>query len=178
MKLAGGKAPRTPHGLFPAWLGPGLVPAWSRLGPGFGPWSRLFSELHQTTKSFMTGSKWLQFEEWIFTKKWREACKLPVKVVIFPKSSKRDNPFAVLFRRSPCRGEPYGIDFCEKCFSFFFPVSLHIFAPVSPHIFGVGWGGAGAQKNLRGVWGAERPPLGGCGGAAAPRPKKWVWRAA
>ena len=84
-------------------------------GPGFGPWSRLFSELHQTTKSFMTGSKWLQFEEWIFTKKWREACKLPVKVVIFPKSSKRDNPFAVLFRRSPCRGEPYGIDFCEKC---------------------------------------------------------------
>ena len=54
-------------------------------------------------------------EEWVFTKKWREACKLPVKVAIFPKSSKRDNPFALRFRRSPCRGEPYGIDFCEKC---------------------------------------------------------------
>ena len=71
--------------------------------------------MHQTTKSFMTGSKLLQFEEWIFTKKWREACKLQVKVTIFPKSSKRDNPTAVLFRRSLCRGEPYGIDFCEKC---------------------------------------------------------------
>ena len=30
-------------GLVPAWLGPGLVPAWSRLGPGLGPWSRLWS---------------------------------------------------------------------------------------------------------------------------------------
>ena len=54
-------------------------------------------------------------EEWVFTKKWREACKLPVKVAIFPKSSKRDNPTAVLFRQSLCRGEPYGVDICEKC---------------------------------------------------------------
>ena len=57
----------------------------------------------------------LQIEKLFFTKKWREACKLPVKVTIFPKNPKRDNPTAVLFRRSLCREELHWIDFSKKC---------------------------------------------------------------